>query len=139
MERLNSLSGWSGQNNIAEQVIPRPGSIKLPTEYDITFRNMMAEVFNWSGSVMNMAGEDSPETDDADWQNNEDPEAAEHIAENTRTNSPTGDTTTDNELATNGEIGGNLAAGAGVAGGTGSSEIGGTTTGSNTGVAGVPG
>ncbi|QNF33244.1 hypothetical protein HUW51_11090 [Adhaeribacter swui] len=139
MERFNSLSGWAGQKDIPGMVRQKINPGRLPTEYDITFKNMMAEVFGCSGSVMDVAGEDNPEADDSSWQNNEDPEAAEHSEENTQTDSPTGDSATDDQLATNGEIGGNLAAGAGIAGGTGSSEIGGTTTGSNTGVAGIPG
>ncbi|RDC66218.1 hypothetical protein [Adhaeribacter pallidiroseus] len=136
MEKFNSLSGYSEPNKIPEQVAQNPGLDKMPAEYDISFKNMMAEVFGWSGSVLNVAGEDSLE-DDASWQNNEDPEAAEHSGENIGTGTTTGDTSLDQELATNGEVGGNLATGAGAVGGTG--EIGGTTTGSNTGVAGIPG
>lgn len=75
---------------------------------------MMAEVFGWSGSVLNVAAETNPEEDDSSWQNNEDPEAAEHSEENTDIGSITGDKATDQEIATNGEIGGNLAAGAGT-------------------------
>ena len=143
MERFNSLSGWSGQNNILEQVAQKPDFNKLPTEFDITFKNMMAEVFGWSGSVLDVAGEDSPE-DDSEWQNNEDPEAAEHSEESTGTGTTHGDTSIDNDLAIEEKLGGNEAAGAGAAGGTGGGGtsgggIGGTTTSTNTGVAGVPG
>ena len=139
MERFNSLSGWSGQEEMPGQIMQKPNAGKLPAEYDISFKNMMAEVFGWSGSVLNVAGEESPETSDANWQNNEDPEAAEHSEETTGTGTTPGDTSTNNDAATDERIGGNIAAGAGAVGGTGSGEIGGTTTGSTTGVAGIPG
>lgn len=104
----------------------------------------MAEVFGWSRSVMNLADENSPGTDDSEWQNNEDPEAAEHSEESTGTGTTHGDTSIDNDLAIEEKLGGNEAAGAGAAGGTGGGGtsgggIGGTTTSSSTGVAGVPG
>jgi hypothetical protein len=144
MERFNSLSGWSGQNNMPGQVKQKLNAGKLPAEYDISFKNMMEEVFGWSGSLMNVAEESSPGTDDSEWQNNEDPEAAEHSEESTGTGTTHGDTSIDNDLATEERLGGNEAAGAGAAGGTGGGGtsgggIGGTTTSSNTGVAGIPG
>ncbi len=140
MEKYNSLSGWSGQKNIPGQVNAPRNSNGIPAEYDVSFKNMMTEVFGWSGSVMNVGEAGSPEVDDSNWQNNEDPEAAENSKESVGTGTTPGDTSTDNDLATDEKIGGNAAAGAGAVGGTGAGtgEIGGTTTSSGTGVSGVP-